>query len=103
MDENLTELQRRNDSLWLDTLYDKRYYEGKDNAHAVINKMLDRCKTPEELRAGLLECQHKSKTNRNARYMAGEDWRKDWFYYDGEATGYREMINELDEMCRDKD
>lgn len=89
-----------NDSLWLDALYDKQYYEGKDNAHTVINKMLDRCKTPEELRAGLLECQRESETRRDTHYMVGEDWRKDWFYYDGEATGYRETIEALDKKCR---
>lgn len=73
-----------NDSLWLDALCDKQYYEGKDNAHTVINKMLDRCKTPEELRAELLECKYESEARRNAHYMVGGDWRKDWSYYDGE-------------------
>lgn len=89
-----------NNSLWLDALHDKQYYEGKDNAHAVINKMLDKCKTPEELRAELLECQHESETRRDAHYMVGEDWHKDWFYHDGETTGYRETIEALDKKCR---
>ena len=40
MDKNLTELQSRNDSLWLDAICDEQYYSGKHNAHIIIDGMI---------------------------------------------------------------
>ena len=91
------DIQSRNDSLWLDDMCDRSYYAGKENAHTEINKMIEHFTTPEKLRAEMLSAKQTSEASRDAS-VEGEAWA----WYDGEVAGYREMINELDEMCGDK-